>query len=410
MFLEQGPHEVTVVPLYLPLVREGEPLDEPVHMGGINMYLQQKTPMARRLPGWVRRLLDRPGLLRWASRRSHMTDAPDLGPMTVSMLKGEHGRQSKELESLVTWMQGQARPDVVLLSNGLLGGVAGRIKEALGVPVVCTLQGEAPFLDALPAPFGAEAWRALSDAAESVDAFVPVSRTYGEVMTQRLPGAAHRMHPILNGIELDDFPVDPSPLAQRVPLTLGYLARLCEEKGFPLLVDAFIELKRRGRLEGLRLRVAGVVLNEDRPLVEAARSKVAEAGFAADFQVLENLERAEKLEFLQSLTVLSVPAGYGESFGLYLLEAMAAGVPVVQPRCGAFPEVVEATGGGVLCDFDASSLADGITAVLADLPAAQQLADTGRATVRERFTAGRMAEELSELCASFGSASDADVP
>ena len=391
-------HEVTVVPLYLPLVLEDAASDEAVHMGGINMFLQQKSRAARWLPRWFANWLDRPGLLRWASRRSRMTAAPELGPMTVSMLRGEHGRQAAELEKLVGWMEGQERPDVVLLSNAMLGGVASRLKRSLDVPIVCTLQGEAPFLDSLPAPHGDEAWEALAKAAEAVDAFVPVSRTYGDVVATRLALDSARVHPILNGIELGDFEDAPPPLVDRDPPTIGYLARLCDDKGLSLLVDAFIELKRKDVVPGLRLRVAGVVLAEDREGVARARSRLDGAGLGDSFDVLPNISRVDKLAFLRSLSVLSVPALYGESFGLYLIEAMASGVPVVQPRCGPFPEIVDATGGGVLCEPDARSLADSLGSLLTDPARAQALADHGRQSVREQFTSDRMAREIEDLC------------
>ncbi|NRA97016.1 MAG: glycosyltransferase family 4 protein [Planctomycetes bacterium] len=391
-------HDVTVVPLYLPLVLEDTASGEEIHMGGINMYLQQKTRVARWLPRWFENCLDRPGLLRWASRRGHMTDAPDLGPMTVSMLKGEHGRQAAELEKLVDWMASQERPDVILLSNALLSGMAGRLKQALDVPIVCTLQGEAPFLDSLPDPHGEEAWAALADAAAAVDAFVPVSRTYGAVVAERLALDSARVHPILNGIELADFDGDPLPLADRDPPTIGFLARLCDDKGLPMLVDAFLQLKKKDAVPGLRLRAAGAVLQEDRDGVERARRRIGAAGFGDSFDVLPNIARTEKIAFLQTLSVLSVPACYGESFGLYLLEAMAAGVPVVQPRCGPFPEVVDATEGGVLCEPDAASLADALASLVTDSARAQELADRGRSAVRERFTSERMAREIEDLC------------
>ena len=318
--------------------------------------------------------------------------------MTVSMLRGEHGRQAAELEKLVGWMEGQERPDVVLLSNAMLGGVASRLKRSLDVPIVCTLQGEAPFLDSLPAPHGDEAWEALAKAAEAVDAFVPVSRTYGDVVATRLALDSARVHPILNGIELGDFEDAPPPLVDRDPPTIGYLARLCDDKGLSLLVDAFIELKRKDVVPGLRLRVAGVVLAEDREGVARARSRLDGAGLGDSFDVLPNISRVDKLAFLRSLSVLSVPALYGESFGLYLIEAMASGVPVVQPRCGPFPEIVDATGGGVLCEPDARSLADSLGSLLTDPARAQALADHGRQSVREQFTSDRMAREIEDLC------------
>ena len=146
-------HDVEVAPLYLPMVLErDEGRAPPVRMGGINVYLQQKSRVARLLPRFVTSLLDSPRLLRWASKRGNMTEASDLGELTVSILRGEDGRQQKELEKLVDWIRTQPRPDVVIVSNAMLTGVVRKIREAVQVPVVVTLQGEAPFLDGLAAP------------------------------------------------------------------------------------------------------------------------------------------------------------------------------------------------------------------------------------------------------------------
>ena len=75
---------------------------------------------------------------------------------------------------------------------------------------------------------------------------------------------------------------------------------------------------------------------------------MAEWGLAGQFEYRGELDRAGKLAFLQELSVLSVPSPQTTQKGLFLLEAMASGVPVVQPRLGVFTEVVERTGGGVL--------------------------------------------------------------
>ena len=64
------------------------------------------------------------------------------------------------------------------------------------------------------------------------------------------------------------------------------------------------------------------------------------------------MRRPHKIDFLRNLDVLCVPATYDEPKGIFLLEAMANGVPVVQPRRGAFPEILEKTGGGILVEPD----------------------------------------------------------
>jgi glycosyltransferase involved in cell wall biosynthesis len=88
---------------------------------------------------------------------------------------------------------------------------------------------------------------------------------------------------------------------------------------------------------------------------------MASWGLSGQFHYHGELDRDQKLAFLQKLDVLSVPGPYPDPKGLFLLEAMASGVPVAQPRLGAFTEIVEATGGGILVDpGNPDSLAQGI--------------------------------------------------
>jgi glycosyltransferase involved in cell wall biosynthesis len=402
-------HDVTLMPLYLPLVQEEagpNPAlngDDRVFMGGINLYLQHKWPALRRLPRWLVRLLDTPGLLRFSAARADMTDASKLGDMTLSMIRGDLGRQRHELAKLTRWMAEHDRPDVVFLNNALLAGMARPIKDALGAPVVCTLHGEDTFLDGLPSPAREQAWETLAERVRDVDAFVAVSAYYAGVCRDRLGLDADRVHVVHNGIDLDHAAAHAGAGAAGddrdavTAPTVGYLARMCPEKGLHVLVDAFLRLRERGAVDGPRLRVAGAMLAGDRRFVRGLRARLDAAG--ADVEFLPNVDRDGKWRFLRSLDVLSVPATYGESFGLYVLEALAVGVPVVQPRHGAFPELVEATGGGVLCaPDDPDALAEAIEALLLDPDRARALAERGRHAVADSFTSDHMARGVERVC------------
>lgn len=392
-------HEADVVPLYLPHVLEELTGEEPVHMGGINMYLQQKSRLAGKLPRFVMDLLDRPGLLRWVSRRRQFTNAGLLGEMTLSMLSGESGQQRVEIDKLVAWARSVSPgPDVIVLSNLLLSGIARGLKNALQVPIITTMQGESPFLDTLPAPFAEQSWAELRRRVADTDAFVAVSNWYGDSMQERLDIPSDKMHVIYNGLDPSDFTATPPLLAQRQPPTIGFLARLCADKGVDLLVDAFLRLKARNTVAGLRLCLAGAQLAEDVVLMNELQARLRGQGVAEDVEVHANVSREEKLALLRKFSVLSVPATYGESFGLYLLEAMGAGVPVVQPDHAAFPEILEATGGGDLCaPNDAVALAESLERLLLDGERAQRLADVGRQAVLVRFPAERMAREFADV-------------
>ena len=396
-------HDCVLAPLYLPFFleeSEAPESDDTVRMGGINVFLQQKLPWLRFLPRLLANRLDSPRLLRWAASHGDMTSPQVLGKMTLSMLRGEEGRQLHELEKLVHWLDSIAAPDVVLLSNAMLSGLARTIRETLDRPVLCTWQGEAPFLDGLPEPYRGQAWATLKERSRDVDGFLPVSRFTAEMMRERLDIEEKRVHVVPNGIDVADFvALEPAQDAQP---TVGYLARLCEDKGLPTLVEAFLQLHEGGRVPGIRLQIGGVALAEDQPLLARLRKRIHAAGATGAVDLKTNLSRAQKLELLSSISVFSVPALYGESFGLYLLEALAAGVPVVQPRHAAFPEILASAGGGILVDpGDPAALAAGLEELLSDPDRARALGRAGRAAVREQFSAERMARDVERVCRMF---------
>jgi glycosyltransferase involved in cell wall biosynthesis len=178
---------------------------------------------------------------------------------------------------------------------------------------------------------------------------------------------------------------------------------MCKEKGLETLVEAFIALKHRGNVPRLKLHIGGSCGPGDQLFVKSLRKRLAEAGYIGETAFFPNLSRAEKLDFLGALSVFSVPANYGESFGLYLLEAQAAGVPVVQPRTAAFPEIIEATGGGALCEpGDAKSLADALEQLLSDPQQARALGESGRIAVFEKFSVEAMAKQTLRVLENAG--------
>ena len=397
-------HETLMVPLYLPMRLEDEDQSAgtPVFFGGLNVYLQEKSSLFRTAPKWLHDLLASPALLKWAAGRSAKTRTGDLGDLTISMLRGEEGNQSRELDELLAWLKQQPRPDVICLSNALLIGMVRRLKSTLRAPVIVFLQGEDTFLDALPEPARAQAWEVLSARAAEADLFIAPSRYFAELMQQRLELPAERVLVIHNGINLEGFSPATSPPD---PPVLGYFARMCPEKGLDQLVDAFIHLRQRATVPNLRLRVGGGCGPSDEPFVNSLRTKLRRAKLEQDTEFHPNVSRAAKLEFLRSLSVFSVPAVYGEAFGLYVIEAMAAGVPVVQPRHAAFPELIEATEGGLICDpGDPKALATGIENLLRDSILRGSFADKARKSVLRDFGidtfANRLLQEYEKVVAA----------
>lgn len=398
--LREFGHATVMVPLYLPLTLDEENQSEgtPVFFGGINVYLQQKSAFFRKLPGWLHDWLASPRLLKLAAGSAAKTRAEDLGELTLSMIRGEEGNQVRELDQLITWLKTQPKTDAITLSNALLLGLARRLKSELNTPVVCTLQGEDTFLDALPEAQRAEAWRLLRERARDVNVFIAPSRYFGDLMRQRLHLPAEKVRVIYNGISLEGYPATPRTSAGAGGSVLGYFARMCREKGLETLVQAFIRLKRKPEHAGLRLKVGGSCGPTDQVLVDELRQRLRSEGILDDVEFFPNVDRHVKIELLQSLTVFSAPAMYGEAFGLYVIEALACGVPVVQPRHAAFPELIEATGGGVLYDpEDENALTSGLNELLLNPAKASNLGEAGRRAVREKFTVRRMAEEIVQL-------------
>lgn len=397
--LRKRGHDASMMPMYLPWVVEDEIEStdtHPILFGGINVYLQQKSVLFRRSPKWVDDIFNAPWMLSGAAKRSGMTHASELATLTISMLRGREGMQRKELDKLIDYLEKTGKPDVVALSNGLLAGLTGPIKERLGATVVCSLQGEDYFLDLLPDGDRQQAWEILSKRLSEADAIVATSAYYAKTMAKRLNMDPSRISVVHNGIALEDL--SPPPQRGTEP-RIGYLARLCENKGLHTLVDAFVQLREAGGHEDAQLTIAGTMNAADEAFVKEQRAKLSRAGLGRHVEVSPNLDKSKKLAFLQQMSILSVPATYGEAFGLYVIEALACGVPFVQPRHGAFPELLEHTGGGILVEpDDPASLAAGLSQLLREPDHATSLGQRGREAVLNKFHADHMARRFEKVC------------
>jgi glycosyltransferase involved in cell wall biosynthesis len=400
--LHRQGHAATMTPLYLPLTLDeaDQSAGTPLFYGGINVYLEQHSALFRHTPEWLHHLLAAPALLNLAAGPATRTRPENLGPITLSMLRGEEGNQARELDELIHWLRHE-KPDVVCLSNALLIGLTRRLRSELRVPVICTLQGEDWFLDALPSGARELAWQTMAERAAEADLFIAPSQYFADVMQQRLKLPKDRMRVVFNGINLEGFSVNPqSAICNPQFPTLGYFARMSREKGLEKLVAAFLLLKQRDRVKNLKLRVGGSCGPADQVLVDELRDRLKKAGMEGDVDFVPNVSRAAKLDFLRSLDVFSVPATYSEAFGLYVIEALASGVPVVQPAHSAFPEILQATGGGVLCDpADLNALADTIEFLLLEPAHARAMGEAGRKAVAEKFSVETMARQIAGLCA-----------
>ncbi len=389
-------HDVLLLPVYTPtLTDEPNVSNDHVVLGGISAYLEQYVPLFRKTPRWLDRLWDSKTALNLATRRSISTNPRTLGEMTVSVLKGEGGFQRKEIDKFIDWVKDEAPPDVVNLPYTLLLGLAGPIKKILNAPILCTLQGEDLFLDGLQEPYRSEARDLIRDHLQHVDLFLSVSEYYAEFMPDYLGIPREKIRVVPIGINPTDFELRHANRSG--PFTVGFFGRIAPEKGLHVLAEAYRIARESGELPEARLEAAGYMASDCKPYLEEIQKRLQDAGLAAEFHYRGVLERAEKIAFLRGLDVMSMPATYDEPKGVSLLEAMACGVPLVQPRRGAFTEIIERTDGGLLVQpDDPQSLADGIVKVAKDRALAEDLSANAFRGVREHYTAAHMADRLLE--------------
>jgi glycosyltransferase involved in cell wall biosynthesis len=389
--------EVVTVPMYLPQVieRVDAIVNAPVFYGGINSYLQQVSGFFRWTPRWIDRFFDTQFMLRFAAKRAGSVRARNLGELTLSVMKGQDGKQVKELDRLLKWLESVERPDLVHLSTPLLMGIGQAIKKHLGIPIVCTMQDEDVWIDAMEEPWRTQCWETMARGGKDVAAFVAVSRYFGEVMAERLQIEPGKLHVVPIGIDPGEAP-PPGPPPE--PPAIGYLARMAESMGLPILLDAFLRLKKTDRWKTLQLHLSGGKTGDDAPFLERFRAKIAGEGVTGDVKFFDEFDPKARKSFLSSLTILSVPSPQGVAFGTYILEAGARGVPVVLPKIGSYPEIVGATGGGVLYEpNNVETLTRVLDELLGDAARRAELGRKGRESVAASFTLDTMARKLIDV-------------
>ena len=418
-------HDVTLVPVYTPTLTDDQNVSRRnVLFGGISVYLQQHSSIVRRLPRIFDRLWDSPWVINAFAGRGVSADARFLGEMTISMLQGESGKLRKEFDKLVDWTRDEPVPDVVNLPNSLLISMAAPLRRALHRPVCVTLQGDELFINGLVSPYREQALQLIRRQVRDVDRFIAVSDYCARFMTTFLEIPGDRIAVVPLGISMDGYSrrsagppafdsaqaAEGGPHAQGSTFRVGYLARVAPEKGLHLLAEAYVRLRQRMGGAPARLEVAGYMAADQRAYLESARAVLSRAGLQDEMVYRGEVDRAGKRAFLRELDVLSVPATYDEPKGMFLLEAMASGVPVVQPRRGAFIEVVGKTGGGTLVDPDSpDALATGLHALWADPALRERLGRSAFEGVRAHYTIALSADRLIAAYESLASGASRTV-
>jgi len=390
--------DVQLIPLYTPLKldRPEPPGTTQTFFGGVSVYLEQYVPLFRHAPRLLNRLLAARPVLELASRFGITTKPEDLGPLTVSVLLGKHGRQARELADLLDFLAVVPAPDVVSITNSLLSGIAPALKARLGLPIVCTLQGEDSFIQAIPEPHGPRANDLMRSNARSIDLFVSPSETYAARMAKFLDVPADRIRVVRTGIDTACFPT--APARPRTPFTVGYLSRIVREKGLDTLVEALRILVNEHKRDA-HLYVAGQVA--ERAFWSSVRAAVGRAGLSTRFHYCGGPDLAGKLAFLHRCNVFAYPGRTPEPDAVAVLEAMATGLPVVAPRAGAFPEMLALTAGVLVAPNEPADLADALAALMDDPDLANRLGAAGRAAIRKHYSSDTMAEEMASIYSAF---------
>ena len=193
---------------------------------------------------------------------------------------------------------------------------------------------------------------------------------------------------------------------------VGYFARIAPEKGLQCWPTRTSGSDGVSDAAASRFTLPATWRHSHKTYLEKARDVLEAAGLGTrSFRYHGALDREGKLAFLSSLNVLSVPATYDEPKGMFLLESMAAGVPVVQPRRGAFTEVVEKTGGGLLvAPDDVDAIAEGLHALWSDRALSARLANNAFEGVRAHYTIAASATRQLEVYGAASRRASAGLP
>ncbi|MFA5819016.1 MAG: glycosyltransferase family 4 protein [Bacteroidales bacterium] len=387
----------TAIPLYLPPddtnIESG--LDTHVFFGAITMYLREKVPFFRNMPVFLDKFFDSAPMLKMAARRAGTTRTEGLEDMTLSMIKGENAFPEKELQRLIKYLTKDGKPDIIHLSNALIIGMARQLKKRLDVKIVCSLLNEDDWIDEMVEPYQSKAWKLISQEAVNVDTFITPSKYYKELFISKTGVSGVNFHIIPMAIDAGD-----SNIIQKrdnYP-ALGYFCRISSQNGFDKLVDAFIELKTGNCLPGLTLHVSGGYTGDDKSFIAEQIKKIKTYGLKSFIRIYPEFQGNSKQEFFSNIDIMSVPVRKHDGYGLYILEANAAGIPVVQPATGAFPEIIEKTMGGITYSPDTvAELSANLLKLFKDSNLRAQLGKNGREKVNKELSLDKMSDGLSEV-------------
>ena len=388
--------KAAAIPLYLPpgqAVDVG--FDNKVFFGAISMYLREKVSIFKNMPDFLDRFFSLPPFLKLAANQAGTTRTEGLENLTLNMIEGDNAFKQNEVKRLVKYLEATGKPDIIHLSNALILGLARQLKKHLDVKIVCSLLNEDDWIEEMAEPFRSKAWELIAREANNVDRFVTPSRYYKDFFISKTGLSSETIDIVPLGIDAE-FPQAPKNATR--PPAIGFFCRMNSFNGFDKITDAFIELKKQNIIPNLKLHFCGGYTSDDKPFISKQLRKIKVNGFIKDVKTFHDFQGCRKADFFNSVDVISVPVRKYDGFGLYILEANLAGVPVVQPATGAFPEIIAAIGGGLIYEPDTvETLVEALTKIMTNNELRQSLAKTGFEKVRSEFSLDKMSCELEEL-------------
>jgi glycosyltransferase involved in cell wall biosynthesis len=390
--------KASAIPLYLPpdkTTSEESGFDRNVFFGAISMFLREKVGFLRNMPAFLDKFFDSRLLLRLAAKQAGTTSTEGYEELTISMIEGDNAFRKAEVDRLVKYLMKDGKPDIIHLSNALILGIARQLKKRMNVKVVCSLLNEDDWIDDMAEPFRSRAWEMIAREAHYVDIFVTPSSYYKELFRKKTKLKCDNVMIVPLGFDPEK---DSIPREERESTAIGYFSRINKYNGFDKLVDAFIEMKKQDLIPGLTLNVCGGYTGTDKNFISQQIKKIRENKLEKSVKIYPEFQGDKKMEFFHDVDVISVPVNKYDGYGLYLLEANAAGIPVVQPATGAFPEIVERTKGGIIYSPDTiPELVSSLHRLLKDRKLISTLGETGSKMVRQELSLDRMASGLSEV-------------
>lgn len=387
--------KANAIPMYLPPGPEEvlNGYDSEVFFGAISMFLRDKVGFFRNMPSFFDKILDSGPLLKIASRMAGSTRSRGYEELTLDMIGGGKAFRDEEVDRLVKHLQEGGKPDIIHLSNALIAGIAKHIKKRMDVKIVCSILNEDDWIEEMEDPYREKAWKMIAAEGKNIDGFVTPSNYYMQFFISKTGIPDNKIHIIPMGYEPDYSPKKEKDIH---PPSIGFFNRVSYNNGFDKIVDSFINLKVKNLIPDLTLNVGGGYTNDDRPFILSQIKKIKEHGFKKHVRIFPDFMGNKKREFFNSVDIISVPVNKYDGYGLYILEANYAGIPVVQPATGAFPEILNATGGGIIYSPDTvEELSSGLLSLLTDPKKAHEMGERGKEQVRSELSLDNMAGNLS---------------